>query len=172
MTSIYSVLEEVFPEEDFTLRELAEKAYSTLQERHPELLGEWQRRLTISALISHAAGIQHHRRAAARTVDIQTQVEKMAETGESIFSEQSYPLKDNVWKPLGLMTGPDHKFVAERYLVNSKQEALLGQFHKQVAKRVGSKTTAEAFTEEQYLSMLQSIVLPVASKPLTTAQVA
>lgn len=73
----------------------------------------------------------------------------------SIF-ELSYVVGDDYTrKPLGEMTGADHRYVATAYETDSKRAKLYAELHMQIARKVGRKTTAEVFTENQLQSLFQ-----------------
>lgn len=57
---------------------------------------------------------------------------------------------ENVRKPVGQMRGEDHLFVADQYRDTGRRSMLLDAFHRAIAKRIGSKTTAEVFAEAEY----------------------
>jgi hypothetical protein len=56
------------------------------------------------------------------------------------------------------MTGPDHEFVAANCEKDAKSIALLGEFHRQIAKKVGGKKTSDVLSERQYDQLYRSIV--------------
>lgn len=73
----------------------------------------------------------------------------------SIF-ELSYVCgEDYLRKPLGEMTGADHRYVANSYDADSKRSKLYAELHTQIARKVGRKTTAEVFSEDQLQAMFQ-----------------
>jgi hypothetical protein len=64
---------------------------------------------------------------------------------------------ENTRRPVGEMTGADHRFVAGRYKASAASDLMLAAFHEKVAKKVGSRRTADVFSEEQYDAMLRSL---------------
>lgn len=60
-------------------------------------------------------------------------------------------------RQIGETTGRDHRYIADCYERDSQTTAMLATFHRQVAKRIGTKRVADVFTEEKFLQMYQSI---------------
>jgi hypothetical protein len=58
------------------------------------------------------------------------------------------------------MTGADHEFVAAGCEKEAKSAALLAEFHRQVARKVGSNRTSDVLSEKQYDQLYHSIVRP------------
>jgi hypothetical protein len=58
------------------------------------------------------------------------------------------------------MTGADHEFVAASCESDAKSIALLAEFHRQVARKIGSKRTSDVLSEKQYDQLYRSIVRP------------
>ena len=56
------------------------------------------------------------------------------------------------------MTGADHLFVAGSYQASANARLLLAEFHRQVAKQVKRKRTADVFTEAAYARLYHSII--------------
>lgn len=69
----------------------------------------------------------------------------------------TYAIEDGTQKRIADMTGRDHLFIAEKFALEAKQYALLEQFHKAVAKKVGARKTSDVFTAEKYEQLYKSI---------------
>lgn len=161
---IAACIDALTPEGEWQVRKVAERILLTLEEEHPESLVLWQKELTLAALSGLIRSRQQSRRSHERSVV------RRAKTGDAIteaveagslspFSLSLCVDKDFTWKPVGDMTGRDHAFVADEYASLEDDNRLLKQFHRQVAKKLGSNhTTREVMTENEYLMMLRSIV--------------
>jgi hypothetical protein len=66
--------------------------------------------------------------------------------------------KNNLRRTVADMTGRDHLFVAESYSQTGNRALMLAEFHRAVARRVGTKRTSEVMDEAEYERMLGSIV--------------
>jgi hypothetical protein len=65
---------------------------------------------------------------------------------------------NNLRRQVGEMTGLDHVYVAVRYEDQGLRLLLLAEFHRAVARRVGTNRTADVISEEEYLMMMNSII--------------
>jgi hypothetical protein len=66
----------------------------------------------------------------------------------------------NTRRKVADMTGADHEFVAAGCEKDAKSAALLAEFHRQVARKIGSRRTCDVLSEEQYDQLYRSIVRP------------
>lgn len=64
---------------------------------------------------------------------------------------------DNTRRRVADMTGADHLYVAADYSKDAKKLQMEAAFHKAVAKKVGTKRTADVFTEATYDEMYRSL---------------
>jgi len=64
---------------------------------------------------------------------------------------------DNVQRPIGDMTGADHRYVAATYEASAQESQMLAAFHRALAKKCGSRTTSEVMDEAQFSRMYESI---------------
>lgn len=75
------------------------------------------------------------------------------------FTEMTLVIDDqNNRKSIGEMTGPDHTFVANRYERTARAAGLQAAFHRAVAKKVGKDLTRNVMTENEYITLYNSIV--------------
>lgn len=71
-------------------------------------------------------------------------------------------------KPLGEMTGADHLTVASGFQQLGMKALMLAAIHRQIARRVGSSTTREVFSSDEYARLLrQPVALSVPTPTLT-----
>ncbi len=84
--------------------------------------------------------------------------EALIEYRASVFDATYCIDAENTQRRLGDMTGDDHRFVATQYDASAAATAMLAAFHRQVAKVVGKKRTADVMSEEQLLKLRASIV--------------
>lgn len=61
---------------------------------------------------------------------------------------------DGTEKLLGDMTGDDHRKVAQGFQSIAEQSSLVAAFHREMAKVVGSRRTADVVNEQQYRQLI------------------
>lgn len=61
-------------------------------------------------------------------------------------------------RPVSMMTGNDHAFVAGCYQRAGTLDAMLAAFHREISKRCGPSRTAEVMSEEAYRKAFDSLV--------------
>lgn len=164
---VSTILNDAIPEGEFVPREVAQKVLGSLRETTPELLAAAAEEMFEDWATDMLRSILHARRAHFAAVSGRVVFKEAADAFEengdaeeflSLFIDTSYPTEAGDWKPLGEMTGADHRFVAKDYEAKGKTMLLLGEFHRAVAKRVAGRRTSEVFTEERYLKLRNSIV--------------
>lgn len=143
----------------------ADKVHSWLQENRPDLLEAWLRERAPDFLRREIVTLGNQARGAARAhAGAQRFTAALADytTGDrhalSAFDVPYVVDRHHLRKPVREMTGADHAFVADRYTVTGNRALLLAEFHRQVARRVGDRTTAEVFTEDQYEELMRSLL--------------
>lgn len=152
----------------------AEKILAELEEQHPAAVRVWLDTLGRAALMQMMRSRDARNRAAARNPRVaaaravrdagkptgRTSSDGTPEfTGDttalSVFTRSVFVVdREQTRKTVGAMTGPDHRYVAEGYSRTSKRAAVEATFHRLVAGRIpAGKTTADVFTEEEYLAV-------------------
>jgi hypothetical protein len=63
----------------------------------------------------------------------------------------------NTRRTVARMTAADCRFVAERYEDTARSARMQASFHRAVAKKVGTRTVGDVFSEDQYLLMYRSL---------------
>lgn len=165
MTTVDEVIEKFTPEGDFVPARVVEDAMQWLEENDPEALTEWMwsRRLPIlklhyqRKLQSQRTATQHRARARAFGEAVSSFDEGDVEP-LSHFDVVHVVDGDDTRRRVGDMTGEDHFFVAETHREKAKPHLLAEAFHRQVARKVGDKRTADVMDEETYERLYVSIV--------------
>jgi hypothetical protein len=142
-------------------RLVAEKILSLAD---PVLLDAWLRQMAGEILTDMLAKRRRSAKAAARADAAPQAFAKAraaAEHGDlaalgSFAASYAVDEKETSRK-VGDMTGADHEFVAARCDSAANSAALLAEFHRQIARRVGPKKTSQVLTEKQYDEMYRSI---------------
>jgi len=139
----------------------ADKFHAWLQEHDPQLLAEWLRERAPDFLRREIVALGHHARVTARAragarafADAVDGYRTGDTTQLSVFDAPYVVNGEHLRKPVREMTGGDHLFVADRYVVTGNRALLLAEFHRQVARRVGDRTTEEVFTADEYEELL------------------
>jgi hypothetical protein len=143
---------------------VAEKLHAELLEKDADLLEGWLRASAVHFLTRTIGDRDRRERTTARTRAGARDFAEAAEAGDterlSTFAVRLVVAEDNTRRPIGEMTGADHKFVASEYGRSAATARMLQAFHTAVAKRVGKKKTAEVMDEATYERLYQSIVRP------------
>lgn len=94
----------------------------------------------------------------AMTQDARAFAEAAEEGDVSMFVAWRCKIDDEgTQRCIGEMTGPDHIYVATDYANRAAANAMLAAFHRAVAKKVGKRTTAEVFSEDELTRLYNSI---------------
>lgn len=142
---------------------VAEEIVAELRVSDPELLHLWLEDGAARFVQTHLVRILAANRARSK-----------ATTGARLFGEAAirfssgdvdamqmfdltYAIEDGTQRKIADMTGSDHLYIAQRFALEAKQYALLEQFHKAVAKKVGARKTSDVFTAEKYEQLYKSI---------------
>ncbi|HEY9367594.1 hypothetical protein [Streptomyces sp.] len=153
-------------EGDIVAPVVAEKLLAGLQETDPDLLDGWLHASAAQFLTMAIGSSDRRERTLVRRRASSRRFAEVAESGDvaalSTFAVRLVVDGDNTRRPIGQMTGSDHRFVAGEYGRSAKTARMLQSFHLAVAKKVGKRKTVEVFSEEQYEQMYRSIVGPEA----------
>jgi hypothetical protein len=143
---------------------VAAKLAAELEERDPDLLEGWLRAMAAPLLTSQITLRERARRTVARH---RAQARGFREAAEragagdleslSMFNVTFAVDEEDTRVRVPDMTGSHHEFVASGYAVTGNAVLLEAEFHRAVAQKIGSRTTAEVFTEEQYTKMYRSL---------------
>lgn len=149
---------------DFVPAIIGHKLADFLRETDPDLLAGWLDER--AAMFLTRTITERLRSVRARTLS-QAAASRFAAAAAAAEDGDYEPLShfavvyaiddENTRRPVGEMTGADHRFVASNYQASGRYDLMLAAFHEKVAKKVGSRTTADVFSEEQYDAMLRSL---------------
>lgn len=137
----------------------------------PALLNGWLRQMAADFLATAIARRKRATAAASRAQSGPRAFEKArteAATRGNLAALGSFTMTytvdgENTRRKVADMTGADHKFVAANCDQDARSIALLAEFHRQVAKRVGAERTSDVLSEKQYDQLYRSIVRPRAA---------
>lgn len=140
---------------------VAAQIHDELLADDPGLLDGWLHAIAVEALRQAIANRSRHVRNAARRRG-KPRAFAAAAGGDpavlaGMFAADLVTAPDQSRKRVADMTGPDHLYVAERYAGSGNRALLLAEFHRQVAKRIGDRRTADVLTEDEYARMYDSI---------------
>jgi hypothetical protein len=148
----------------FVVSEEAEKFVARMRETAPDELDAWlaERVVWLVAeemryqLRSNRARNRAH--AGARRFAEHLDLDDTPTADDVDLYATAYRINDsNVWKTVGDMTGDDHRYVARKYEATGKRALALAAFHEIIAKRVGTKTTAQVMDVDEYRRLLREI---------------
>lgn len=160
---VHALIDEWIPEGDFVVAIVAHKLTDYLRETAPELLAGWleERASTVMAQVIGDRLRSDRARAVRCAAGRFAEAVRAAEAGDfeplSHFAVTYTVDAESTRRRVGAMTGDDHRFVASNYQASGSYDLMLAAFHEKVAKKVGSRTTADVFSEEQYDAMLRSL---------------
>lgn len=175
LADMNAAIEEAIPDGDYTAPIVAAELVDRLRAEDPDLLSGWLHLRAGVFLADAVARKSNSKRQAARASAprraFAEAARSFAETADeavfSPFAAEYVVDEQNTRRTVARMTAADCLFVASRYEDTARQAKLEGAFHRAVAKKVGSRTVGEAFTEEQYLTMYRSVTgrssVPVAA---------
>lgn len=130
----------------------------------PDLLDGWLHAIAEHALTDVITKRERSQRATARTragskafAEARDALENGDQAALSMFAVTFAVDEDNTRRRVADMTGKDHLFVAADYERDAKPLLMEAAFHKAVAKKVGSKRTADVFSEAKYDELYRSI---------------
>lgn len=161
-----AVIQAAVPEGDYVAPLLAAELADKLKANDPELLAGWlwtraQPELS-DTFARRSNSLRQYARAMGPRRAFADASEEFGRTGDprvlQTFQTEHVVNSGNLRRKVADMTGADHRFVADAYGATAKNAAMLAAFHRAVAKRVGHRRTADAFTQEQYDAMLHSLM--------------
>lgn len=160
-----AAIEAAIPDSDYTAPIVAAELVDRLRAEDPDLLSGWLH-LKAPVLLADVVARKSNskRQAARRSAPRRAFAEaarSFADAGDEVvfspFAAEYVIDAENTRRKVALMTAADCLFVAGRYDETARQAKLEASFHRAVAKKVGARTVGEVFSEEQYLSMYQSV---------------
>jgi hypothetical protein len=165
LADMNAAIEEAVPDGDYAAPVVAAELVAHLRETDPELLAGW---LDLRAEIYVADMIARRSNSKRQTARHLAPRRAFAEAAWSFESSgEAVVLKPfafeyvvdaaNTRRKVGAMTAADCLFVAGRYEDTARSARLEASFQRAVAKKIGRRTVGEVFSEEQYLTMYQSI---------------
>jgi hypothetical protein len=165
LADMNAAIENAVPEGDYAAPIVAAELAAHLRQSDPDLLAGWLDLRAEVFLADVIARRSNSKRQAARFLKPRRAFAEAARSFES--SGEAVVLKPfafeyvvdaaNTRRTVGQMRAADCLFVAGRYEETARSAKLEASFHRAVAKKVGLKMVADVFTEEQYLTMYQSI---------------
>lgn len=165
ITDMNAAIEDAIPDEDYTAPLIAADLVERLRSEDPDLLTGWLELRAAVFLADAVARRSNSRRQAARVAKPRRAFAQAARSfsadGDASvlrpFAAEYVVDEENTRRTVARMTAADCLFVAGRYDETARQAKLEASFHRAVAKKVGSGTVGETFTEEQYLTMYRSV---------------
>lgn len=143
----------------------AEKFLAHIEESAPTLLADWLHENARRFLANDMREMMgRERRQAVARAKARAFGKAAADEPEILahFAVVYVVDEDDTRRRVADMTGADHRFVASEYEASAKNDRMLAAFHRAVAKKVNGHKTSEVLTEEQYDSILRSIVVKAA----------
>lgn len=156
-----ALIEEATQGSDWVPALVAEKLIDQLKSDDPDLLNGWLHALA-PQLLTDAISMRERsirtvtrKRASSRAFAKAAAVGDVTELGSFAVT---YVIDEGATRRrVADMTGSDHRFVASGYAQSAKRAQMLSAFHRAVAKKVGSKRTAEVMSEVEYDRLFRSI---------------
>lgn len=176
LADMNEAIEEAIPDGDYTAPIVAAELVDRLRDKDPDLLSGWLDLRAAVFLADAIARKSNSKRQAARISKprraFAEAARSFAETADEMvfspFAAEYVVDEENTRRTVARMTSADCLFVAGRYDETARQAKLEASFHRAVAKKVGAGTVGEAFSEEQYLTMYQSVT-GRSSRPVAAA---
>jgi hypothetical protein len=149
---------------EYWSNQVAEHIVEKLRVNDPELLTGWLEAQAITLLTQTINSRDRSLRAVARVNKSRSVFAVDASSAEKGQKEHlvswltvPYALEDNARKPLALLTASDLRYVADRYQERAKHNKFEAIFFEMLAKKVGSKTVGEVFSDEQIVRLREQI---------------
>lgn len=176
LSDMDAAIEEAMPDGDYTAPSVAADLVAQLRSTDPDLLSGWLNLRAEVVLADVIARRSNSKRQTARILAPRQAFAEAArtfqESGEAValrpFAFEYVVDEAHTRRTVAQMTAVDCLFVADRYEDTARTARMEAAFQRAVAKKLGARTVADAFTEEQYLAMYQSIT-GRASAPLAAA---
>jgi hypothetical protein len=128
---------------------------------HPAALDEWMRAHAVQHAAAELTALLRSERATTRRHATTRAFSEAVASGDpealSVFREVHVIDNKATRRSVGDMTGADHRYVAGQYAHTGRRALTLEAFHLAVAKKVGTRRTAEVFSEATYVDMLRSL---------------
>src|SRR3954468_10136646 len=139
---------------EFVVTIEAAKFLEQMKEKYPDDLTEWTDAHALGVITHSLRKLLQGDRQRARGKrgqfrDATDQFDPGDPESVSVFAQRFVIDHDNMWRPLGEMTGKDHLFVAEQYTKTGRRALMEAAFHRAIAKRVGDKRTDEVFSADE-----------------------
>lgn len=162
---MHELMDKFVPDGDFSVDQVVTDLHEHLVESDPELLSAWLDGNARALLYDHLRrrlqskrATAHRRMRSKQFADAAARFEDGDAEPISVFATTFVVNDDLLRRPLGEMTGADHRYVASTYRASEKRSAMFAAAHEAVAKKVGAKRTSDVFSPEQYLAMFSSFV--------------
>jgi hypothetical protein len=162
-TSAYELISELINQAltdgDIIPAEQAQQITNTMREDHP---AEHQQFLEAEAPNLYHTLLRnriHSQRARARHARDPTQFNQQATAGDLNRFQLWRCCVDpqNTQRAIGDMTGKDHLYVADNYHTSAEKAKFLAEFHRAIARKIGSRKTSDVYTETQFFNLYQRI---------------
>lgn len=151
-------------DDDFVPAIEASKVVARMRDEDPEALQRWME-ANAETFATQALGniLRRERSAAIRRAEARRfaiaaagsdQNSDLVTMFQIVYSVDSR----NTRRTVADMTGPNHFYVAERYITSANRVILLSRFHTIVAQKLRERRTADVFPEPIYEEMLASIL--------------
>jgi len=166
LTDMSAAIEAATPDgADYIAPLVAADLVERLRAEDPDLLHGWldlKASVFLADVIARRSNSKRQTaRAAAPRKAFAEAAERFQETHDPIVLSPfafEYVIDDaNTRRTVARMTALDCRFVAERYEDTARSARMEASFHRAVAKKVGSRTVGEVFSEDQYLLMYRSL---------------
>lgn len=147
---------------DFTMAEVADQFVAEMRAEDPATLEAWMdahARRILTQMLSHS-----ERGVRASAIRSGLRSKWVAPTkAELTLMRITFTIDAaNTRRPLADMRAEDLLFAGAAYAATADQSARMATFMRALAKKVGSRTVSEVFTEERLAEMLRSFVGPAA----------
>lgn len=166
ITEMNAAISAALGDGDIVAPVVAEKLLAGLQESDPDLLDGWLHASAAHFLTMAIGATDRRERTLFRRRSSARRFSEVTKSGDaaalSTFAVRLVIDDDNTRRPIGQMTGADHRYVAGEYGRSAATARMLQAFHVAVAKKIGKRKTVEVFSEDQYEQMYRSLVGPEA----------
>ena len=159
-----AIIDEATSHGPYSPRQIAAEVVEKLRANDPELLDGWlhtqAEHFVWQAINDRDRSRRSHVAHTARR-GLFRQATERHDDGDSAplaqFLQLPYTVEDGTRLELGQMRKPDLLFVADDYARRSRENAMWEAFMRALAKKVGTRTVADHYTDEQLSAMFQSL---------------